>query len=80
MFLVVGPGHGAPAILANLYLEGSLEKYYPRYKLNSIEGIGQLLREFSWPGGFPRSQMFLILIELRSHVNAEQPGCIHEGG
>jgi xylulose-5-phosphate/fructose-6-phosphate phosphoketolase len=26
MFLVTGPGHGAPANLANLYLEGSLQE------------------------------------------------------
>lgn len=29
LFLVTGPGHGAPANLANLYLEGSLQDYYP---------------------------------------------------
>src|SRR6266581_3214767 len=29
MFLITGPGHGAPANLANLYLEGSLQKFYP---------------------------------------------------
>ena len=28
MFLVTGPGHGAPAVLANLYLESSLNTYY----------------------------------------------------
>jgi xylulose-5-phosphate/fructose-6-phosphate phosphoketolase len=37
MFLVVGPGHGAPAILSNLFIEGSLEKYYPAYTVNEIE-------------------------------------------
>src|ERR1051325_7609751 len=29
ILLVVGPGHGAPGILANLYLEGTLGEYYP---------------------------------------------------
>lgn len=32
MFLVTGPGHGAPANLANLYLEGSLRDCYPDRK------------------------------------------------
>jgi len=68
MFLVVGPGHGAPAVLANIWLEGALGKFYPDYKLNSYEGVYNLIHGFSWPGGFP------------SHVNSELPGCIHEGG
>jgi xylulose-5-phosphate/fructose-6-phosphate phosphoketolase len=53
MLLVTGPGHGAPANLANLYLEGSLYKFYPQYSLNE-EGLSNLIRGFSWPGGFPR--------------------------
>jgi len=32
------------------------------------EGFDKFVRSFSWPGGFP------------SHVNAETPGAIHEGG
>ncbi|KND03602.1 uncharacterized protein SPPG_01077 [Spizellomyces punctatus DAOM BR117] len=67
MFLVVGPGHGAPGVLANLYLEGTLAKFDSRYSW-SEEGFRNLVRGFSWPGGFP------------SHVNAEVPGSIHEGG
>ncbi|KAI8823612.1 phosphoketolase [Fimicolochytrium jonesii] len=67
MFLVTGPGHGAPAVLANLYLEGTLGKFDQRYATSS-KGLYELLRGFSWPGGFP------------SHVNAEVPGAIHEGG
>ncbi|CAE6415216.1 unnamed protein product [Rhizoctonia solani] len=57
MIYVTGPGHGAPAVLASLYIEGSISRFYP-----------QFVRSFSWPGGFP------------SHVNAETPGAIHEGG
>lgn len=67
MFLVVGPGHGGPAVLANLFLEGALEAYYSDYT-NDRQGLEKLLKFFSWPGGFP------------SHVNAECPGTIHEGG
>jgi len=65
--LVTGPGHGAPANLANLYIEGSLYDFYPEYSLER-NGLKKLIKGFSMPGGFP------------SHVNAETPGSIHEGG
>ncbi|QRV77613.1 hypothetical protein RhiJN_05628 [Ceratobasidium sp. AG-Ba] len=64
---VTGPGHGAPAVLACLYLEGSISRFYPQYPMNE-EGFDKFVKSFSWPGGFP------------SHVNAETPGAIHEGG
>ncbi|CAG8972624.1 hypothetical protein HYALB_00005393 [Hymenoscyphus albidus] len=64
---VVGPGHGAPAILASLWLEGSLERFYPQYSRNK-QGLHNLITGFSTPKGFP------------SHINAETPGSIHEGG
>lgn len=64
---IAGPGHGAPAVLANLFLEGTLGEFYPKYKLNKL-GIENLIRDFSWPGGFP------------SHVNPATPGGILEGG
>ncbi|KAJ5103450.1 D-xylulose 5-phosphate/D-fructose 6-phosphate phosphoketolase [Penicillium argentinense] len=67
MLYVVGPGHGAPAILAALWMEGSLEKFYPQYSRNS-QGLHNLVTTFSTTGGFP------------SHINAETPGAIHEGG
>ncbi|KAJ5239954.1 hypothetical protein N7468_004573 [Penicillium chermesinum] len=67
MLLVVGPGHGAPAILAALWLEGSLEKFYPQYSRDA-KGLHQLVSTFSTTAGLP------------SHINAETPGAIHEGG
>ena len=66
MLYVVGPGHGAPAILANLWLEGSLEKFYPSCTRDA-KGLRTLVNGFSTTGGFP------------SHINAETPGAIHEG-
>ena len=65
--LVVGPGHGAPAVLANLWLEGTLGEYYPSYARNAA-GMEAFVHAFSWPGGLP------------SHVTALTPGAIHEGG
>lgn len=67
MFLVTGPGHGAPANLANLYLEGSLRDYYPDLTFDKA-GLHTFIRSFSWPGGFP------------SHLYPGVPGTIHEGG
>jgi xylulose-5-phosphate/fructose-6-phosphate phosphoketolase len=54
MLYVVGPGHGAPAILAALWLEGSLEKFYPHYSRDE-KGLHRLISTFSTTGGFPRS-------------------------
>jgi len=65
--LIAGPGHGYPALLANLYVEGTLGKFYPKYNY-SKEGFSSLIKNFSWPGGFP------------SHANPETPGVILEGG
>ncbi|ODA77190.1 hypothetical protein RJ55_06817 [Drechmeria coniospora] len=68
MMLVLGPGHGAPAALAALWLESSLQRFYPsRYPTNR-HGLNNLISRFSVPGGFP------------SHINPETPGAIHEGG
>ncbi|SGY13351.1 BQ5605_C010g05842 [Microbotryum silenes-dioicae] len=64
---ITGPGHGAPAILSELYIEGAISKFYPEYAMDK-QGLNKFVKSFSWPGGFP------------SHVNAETPGCIHEGG
>lgn len=67
MLFVLGPGHGFPAIQANLFIEGTLSKYYPELPRTKI-GIERVVKKFSWPYGFP------------SHSNPEAPGVILEGG
>ena len=67
MMFVLGPGHGFPAVQANLFMEGSLSKYYPEVPRTS-DGIEHMAKNFSWPYGFP------------SHSNPEAPGVILEGG
>ncbi len=67
MMIVVGPGHGGPAALANTWLEGSYTDVYPNVP-RDVTGMRQLFRQFSFPGGVP------------SHVSPETPGSIHEGG
>jgi xylulose-5-phosphate/fructose-6-phosphate phosphoketolase len=67
MIYIAGPGHGGPAIVANTYLEGTYSEYYPHVS-EDLEGMRELFRQFSFPGGIP------------SHVAPETPGSIHEGG
>ncbi|MDN5869694.1 MAG: phosphoketolase family protein [Nitrococcus sp.] len=64
---IAGPGHGAPGVVANTYLEGTYSEVYPHIGQNE-DGLRQLFRQFSFPGGIP------------SHVAPETPGSIHEGG
>lgn len=67
MLFVLGPGHGFPAIQANLFLEGTLSQHEPRVTRDTV-GIEYMSRQFSWPYGFP------------SHSNPTAPGVILEGG
>lgn len=67
MMFVLGPGHAFPALQANLYLEGTLEKFYPE-ATQSLNGLGYICKNFSWPYGFP------------SHSSPGTPGVILEGG
>ncbi len=64
---VAGPGHGGPALVASTWLEGSYSEFYPNVGRDA-EGMRRLFRQFSFPGG------------IGSHVTAETPGSIHEGG
>ena len=67
MIYISGPGHGAPAVLANCYLEGTYSEIYPD-KSQDTAGLNKFLRDFSFPGG------------IGSHCTPETPGSIHEGG
>ena len=67
MIFISGPGHGGPAVVSNVYLEGSYTEIYPDVT-QDVAGIAKLFRQFSFPGGIP------------SHVSPETPGSIHEGG
>jgi xylulose-5-phosphate/fructose-6-phosphate phosphoketolase len=65
--LLVGPGHGGPAVNANVWLEGTWTEVYPQVTQDA-EGMRRLFRQFSTPYGIP------------SHVSPPTPGSIHEGG
>lgn len=64
---MAGPGHGAPGVLAPIYLEGTYSEVYPN-KSEDEAGMQQFFKEFSFPGG------------IGSHCTPEMPGSIHEGG
>jgi xylulose-5-phosphate/fructose-6-phosphate phosphoketolase len=67
MIFLAGPGHGAPGVLAPVYLEGSYSEIYPG-KGEDEEGLREFFKQFSFPGG------------IGSHCTPETPGSIHEGG
>lgn len=68
MIYVIGPGHGAPAALAALYLEGSLQRFYPdRYGIGK-DGLRNLITGFSVPKGFPRyAKRFVPIVTDKSN-------------
>ena len=67
MIYVAGPGHGGPAIVGNVYLEGTWSEVYPNVSQDEA-GLKKLFKQFSFPGG------------ISSHVAPTTPGSIHEGG
>src|ERR1700751_5767829 len=62
-----GPGHGAPSVLSQAYLEGTYSEIYPE-KSEDVAGLQRFFKQFSFPGG------------IGSHATPETPGSIHEGG
>jgi len=67
MIFLAGPGHGAPGVLAPVYLDGTYSEVYPE-KGEDEEGLREFFKQFSFPGG------------IGSHCTPETPGSIHEGG
>jgi xylulose-5-phosphate/fructose-6-phosphate phosphoketolase len=67
MIYISGPGHGGPALVGNVYLEGTYSEVYPSVSQDQA-GLQRLFQQFSFPGG------------ISSHVSPQTPGSIHEGG
>src|SRR5205085_10888190 len=49
---LAGPGHSGPALVANVYLEGTYSEIYPDVTPD-VAGLHRLVRQFSTPGGIP---------------------------
>ena len=67
VIFIAGPGHGAPGVVANTWLEGTYSELYPEVSRDE-DGMRRLFRQFSFPDGIP------------SHASPDTPGSIHEGG
>ena len=67
VIFLAGPGHGAPALISNVYLEGAYSEIYSNIS-EDADGLRRLFKQFSFPGG------------IGSHCTPETPGSIHEGG
>ena len=67
MFYIGGPGHGGQVMVTNSYLDGSYTEAYPEIT-QDVEGMTRLFKRFSFPGG------------IGSHMTAQTPGSLHEGG
>ncbi|KAL3482950.1 XFP N-terminal domain-containing protein [Aspergillus germanicus] len=67
VLFVSGPGHGAPGIISQSYLEGVYSEVYPD-KSEDETGMQKFFKQFSFPGG------------IGSHATPETPGSLHEGG
>ena len=65
--VVIGPGHGFPALQANLFIDGELETVDSNATRDE-NGIAYVCKNFSWPGGYP------------SHASPMTPHVICEGG
>jgi len=66
VIFVAGPGHGAPALISNVYLEGAYSEIYSDVSEDS-DGLRRLFKQFSFPGG------------IGSHCTPETPGSISRG-
>lgn len=64
---VLGPGHGFPALQANLFMDEKLLEVDPKATLD-YAGLSYICKNFSWPDGFP------------SHASPMTPTIITEGG
>lgn len=64
---ILGPGHGFPALQANLFMDGELNQFDKKASVD-YEGLSYICRNFSWPDGFP------------SHASPLTPGVVVEGG
>ncbi len=64
---ILGPGHGFPALQANLWLDEKLARIDDRATVDE-SGLEYICHSFSWPDGFP------------SHASPITPNVITEGG
>lgn len=62
---VIGTGHGGISLISNLWLNGILKDYYPKYSMDR-NGLNNLICDFG--------------TTIRSEINPEYPETIYDGG
>ena len=63
--LIIGTGHSGVSLITNLWLNGTLEKYYSNYSTNK-KGLNNLIKDFG--------------VVIRSEINPQYPETIYDGG
>ena len=63
--LIIGTGHSGVSLITNLWLNGTLNKYYSDYTSNK-NGLNNLIRDFG--------------TIIRSEINPQYPESIYDGG
>jgi len=63
--IIIGTGHSGVSLISNLWINGTLEKYYKKYSRN-INGLNKLINDFG--------------SKIRSEINPEYPETIYDGG
>ena len=63
--LIIGTGHSGVSLITNLWLNGTLEKYYAKYSANK-KGLNNLIKDFG--------------VVIRSEINPQYPETIYDGG
>lgn len=66
-YYIGGPGHGGQVMVVNSWMDGSYTEDYPEIT-QDVEGLSRLYHRFSFAGG------------IGSHMTAQTPGSLHEGG
>src|SRR5258705_641441 len=62
---ISGPGHGAPGVLSQAYLEGTYSEVYPD-KSEDLAGLQRFFKQFSFPRG------------IGSHMTPQNPRSMHQ--
>lgn len=63
--IIIGTGHAGVSLISNLWLNGTLHIYYPKYSMNK-DGLNNLIYDFG--------------SVIRSEINPQYPETIYDGG
>ncbi len=73
MIYLSGPGHGGPAIVGNVYLEGTYGEFYPSITQDEA-GLKELFRQFSFPDHVVNKKASIVRVYLPLYCRYRQVG------